>query len=235
MLPYLRAHSRNVAATGTGVTGLQFVEGSFLWDSEYDRLRFGNGRSVGRGGLAGEVFLDLNANGRRDAEEQPVGGVRLQVGAGNLRTDSAGRFSLWDLVPFERTSLEIDTLSFANPLWLAAVPRVSVAAAPNAYQYVPVPVIPGGEISGVVRFPEGAGAGGLTVRLRHRETGTVKSVTTFSDGAFYALGLRPGRYRISLDPEQLARLGLRSSPVEETLRTVPGGAILEGVVLEVRR
>lgn len=234
VLPWIRANSRNVV-TADGTTGIQLVEGSLLWDSRSERLTLGNGRALGRGGIAGEIFLDENGNGQRDPDELPLGGVGVRIGAQTLRADSLGRFRLWDLVPFEGTVIEVDTLSLQNPLWVPVAVRTRLTAGPHTYQYLPIPVLPGGEIAGAVRYANGRPAGGIRVVLEHLETGRRTEVLTFSDGAFYAMGLRPGRYEIAVHPEQLADLDATAAPVRATLRQTQGGTILEGVELIVER
>src|SRR2546422_5489181 len=41
---------------------------------------------------------------------------------------------------------------------------------------------------------------GVTLTLTERRTGARRSFTTFSDGGFYVLGVKPGDYDLTVDP-----------------------------------
>jgi len=117
-LPSLRAVSRSRYNAATGLEGTNLLEGSATYDRHLGRFEFGNGRLIGRARVVGRVYRDLNGNGRREADEPGLPGVRLRVGSRGVATDSLGRYSAWDLVPFEATSVEVDTLSITDPLAL---------------------------------------------------------------------------------------------------------------------
>jgi Carboxypeptidase regulatory-like domain len=100
----------------------------------------------------------------------------------------------------------VDTLSFGSPLWLAPSAVVRVVPGPNQFTVYDVPIIVGGILEGWVRGPSGEPLGGITLVLTNA-TGEQRQITTFSDGAFYALGLTPGEYELTGDAEQLERRG----------------------------
>ena len=50
-------------------------------------------------------------------------------------------------------------------------------------------------------------ANGLTLELIHPASGTRRTVRTFNDGTFYALGLRSGIWEVHPDSGTLQRLG----------------------------
>ncbi len=230
-LPYLRATSRNVWTPDAPVSGAQSFEGSVRWDRAGGRVELGSGRSLGRAGVSGVVFLDENGDGRQDGEEPGLPGVQVRVGSIVVRTDSAGRYRVFDLVPFERTVVEVDSLSFADPTYVAAEARLAITTAPNVSRQVPVAVLQGGEVSGRVAWEGHDGAlGGLRVVFRDQARGTESAVTTFSDGTFYAMSLRPGAYWVYLDVDQAAQLHLRAPAVGIAVGD-GAGRVVEGVVL----
>jgi hypothetical protein len=235
-LSYARAVSRNSYTSRGGLQGTQSVEGSLLWDSRASVVRTGDGRLVGRTAVFGVVFVDENGNGRRDHGEVVVEAVRLTVGTSSVVTDSSGRFRVDDLVPFEETLLQIDTLSLRNPLWIPAAPAYSLRPGPNAVTYVEIPLISGAELSGWVRFQDsGLGVAGVRVVLEESGAGSVREVLTFSDGGFYFLGLRPGRYRLGVAREQAEALGWEVAPTEVVIDPSSSGRSLENLELRVRR
>ncbi len=207
-LPSLRAVARNTYTPSTGIQGSELFEGSVLWNERDQTLSFDNGQSVGRAGITGVAFVDQNDNGRWDPGEPVLAGLRLRIGSQAIATDSSGRFTVWDLVPFTTTTVEVDTLSIANPLIVPQIVTRRLTLLPNSFRDVPVAFVQGGEVSGTVVFPDGRGVPTVDVELRDRETGAVTHTTTFSDGTFYTYGVRPGRYTATLAPAVLDRLEL---------------------------
>jgi len=68
--------------------------------------------------------------------------------------------------------------------------------------------------------------------LVERRTGTRIPVTTFSDGGFYLMGVRPGRYTLTVDDLSATRVRV-VTPVTLDVESLPGGAVLDGVELTV--
>ncbi|HKI94939.1 MAG TPA: carboxypeptidase-like regulatory domain-containing protein [Gemmatimonadales bacterium] len=227
-LPSLRAVARNSYTPSTGIQGSEFFEGSVLWNARDQTLSFDNGQSVGRAGITGRAFVDQNDNGQWDPGEPVLPGLRVRIGSQAIATDSSGRFTIWDLVPFTTTTVEVDTLSIADPLIVPQLVTRRLTLLPNTFRDVPIPFVQGGEVSGTVMFPDGRGVPTVDVELRERETGAVTHTTTFSDGTFYTYGVRPGRYTVTLAPAVLDRLEMNAVaatfeiPKRGTNKTVEG-------------
>src|SRR6266550_2777572 len=68
----MRAVTSVLAPPGQPVSATQSLQGSVLWDRRTDRLAVAPGPSLERSGLAGHVFLDVNANGIRDVGEPAI-------------------------------------------------------------------------------------------------------------------------------------------------------------------
>jgi len=231
--PWVRAASRNSWSRDIGVLGSQEAEGSVMWAPRQQRLAFAAGRQLGRGGLAGIVFLDRNANGRRDPDEPGLPDVVLRVGPEAVHTDTLGYFAVWDLVPFEPTLIEVDTLALPNPLWVPAAAVSRAGAAPNSFPLVEIAIQEGAEVSGTVVIDQRT-VGGARVTFRHTATGQTRDVTTFSDGTFYLLGLRAGTYEVLPAPGLLEQLRARAEP----LTIEVGGAFrqrVQGLVVRLAR
>jgi len=202
----------------------QLVQGSVLYNRSRRAIQLAPGPSLQRAGVAGRVFLDANGNGRMDADEEGLANVRVQAGSSNALSDSGGQYRLWDVVPFEPVVIAADSLSFASPLWVASNPALTVAPGPNRYTVVDIPVVLGSVVEGSVlrSFGNGTqGVAGATLVLRDDATGRERSVTTFTDGSYYLLGVRPGRYTLSVDPRVLDLLQMRSEP--RHLEIAPSG------------
>jgi hypothetical protein len=93
---------------------------------------------------------------------------------------------------------------------------------PNAVTRVDGPLQLGAVIEGVVQ--RGAAAepvAGVPLVLVERSTGHRRTLSTFSDGTFYSMGITPGEWEISVAPATLQLLDAASEPVRFI---VPRGA-----------
>ncbi len=231
----VRFVSRN-RVTPDGTRGVQSVEGSLIWESSTSRLEFADGRSLGRSGIVGEVFVDRNGNGVAEPDEPRVPGVTVRVGPLAVRTDATGRFAVWDLVPFEPLILEVDPNSVRDPLWVPAIPRLLVRPDPNTFTPIPVALVQTGEVSGVVLIrDEGVPLRGVQVELRNLDTDDRYATVSFSDGSFYVMGVRPGRYEATLSERVRELLAISVQAETFTVEAASDGAIVEGLLILVDR
>jgi hypothetical protein len=233
-LPQVRAYT-NVTVGGGPATASQFVSGSAIYNPIRQGVDFAATPALTRGGLTGRVFLDANANGRFDRDEQPLPGVRIVVGPVYATSDSSGTYHAWDVLPFEPVEVTVDSASLASPLWVPAFAVSQVEPSPNRYRQLDVPVLPGGTMEGKVLTPDGAlASGGLVLVLHHAASGERRVLTTFADGTFYAIGLRPGEWQLRLDPRTLAALGREAAPVAFRLEPDVDGSSADGLVVQLR-
>lgn len=231
----VRAYSTvNAGATGTNAT--TYLQGSVLYNPDHRSLSLASGPALQRSGVAGQVFLDENGNGNLDEGEQLLPDVRVRVGMITTRTDSLGRYRIWDLLPYEPVILVVDTLTLQSPLWIPTFAAVSIEPGPNEFRTVNVPIAPGGVVEGQVvrRTPTGpTGMGGITLVLRDLNSGAERRLLTYSDGGFYAIGVKPGEYEITL-PDRLAeRLGMAVRPVRFILAPSVDGTSVSGLEVEL--
>lgn len=207
---------------------VQYAQGSIQWNEATGGVHLDSGTGTERAGLSGWVFLDENGNGRRDPAEPALSGVRVLVEGRAVETDAGGRYAIWDLVPWEMTRVELDPLSIPNPLWVSSLGTVDLPLTPSSYRRLDLPVVPGQEIGGRVVRIDAEGrevpVPGLEILvvdlLRPDET---FDVTTFSDGGFYALGLRPGAYEFRVPPELLDHIELRQDHPDRAIVVRPNG------------
>jgi hypothetical protein len=226
-LPGIRSYTTVSGGGGTQTMGSQYLSGSAIYDRPRGGVDFSGQSALQRGGVTGRVFLDSNGNGRRDPGEPLLPGVRVVVGQSFSVTDSSGGFRVWDLLPYEPTRVGLDSASLPSPLWVPAFAAVAVEPSPNRYRTLDIPVLPGGVIEGSVRrsrpADQGELGGGIVVVLRNRESGEQRALTTFSDGSFYAIGIRPGTWELAVDPDCLRVLHARAAPRTFTMAADPEG------------
>ncbi len=235
-LPTVRSYTTLNAGGGRPATGTQYVQGSVIYDPAGRTVDLAHGPSLERGGVRGRVYLDLDDNGRFDGQDRPVPGVRVVVGQTWSLTDSAGTYRVWDLLPFEPTLVIVDSSTVPSPLWVPAFAAASVEPSPNRYRELDIPLAPGGVIEGrVLRAGTGsAGPGGVVLVLTHQATRETRTLTTFSDGTFYAMSVRPGEWELAVDRGCLAVLGARAEPIRFTLLPDPDGATVSGLEVVLR-
>lgn len=220
---------------GEEARGLQRGEGSLLFGRQGRPVSFANGRSVGRSGVAGTVFLDLDGDGVYDAGEPPVPGARLRVGPWYVVADELGTFATWDVVPFEALEITVDPTSGTDAQWTPSATRFVVRPDPNRFQRVDIPFVQTAEAMGEVRLlPANTPVAGITVVLEPEDGSEPYTARTFSDGVFYLMGIRPGVYRVTVPPAQREMFRL---DVEDVLIEVVAGetTVVEGVVLWATR
>jgi hypothetical protein len=225
----------SISATGSGVHSVArvtqradgrnatsaFAEGSVLYNESAERMEVSTGRTIGRGGVSGTVFIDENANGWLDPAEPRLPGVKVLVGSQVARTDALGQYSAWDLAAFEAAEVTIDPESMPSPLLVPAAALAAVAVQPNGFRTVDLPVLRGVELMGRV-LREGAsgeaGLGSVRVTLKERRSGRVHETLTFTNGEFYLMGLPAGEYAVSIPADVLELLGLALVDEEMTLQ-----------------
>lgn len=220
---------------GGQTTATQYVQGSVLYNPAAGRLRLSAGPSVERAGVTGRVFLDDNGNERFDAGEQLLPNVRVAVGLETRMSDEHGEYHLWNVSPYQPAVVAVDSATLASPLWVPARGAVAVEPGPNRYRVVDIPIAPGGIIDGrVLRDADSSGVGGVTLVLRHLGTGHERTVTTFSDGEFYAMGIRPGEYELTVGPRTATRLGMSAPPVTFRMEASAEGGSVTGLRVRLR-
>jgi hypothetical protein len=222
---------------GTAAAG-EYVQGSIVLNTATRALTLAPGPSLQRSGVAGRVFLDENANGLFDVGEPAVPNVTLRVGTTAATSDSTGWFEVWNVAPYEPALVTVDSLSLPSPLWVPGFTTMTVMPGPNRFVLIDVPIEPGGTVEGQVMLesPDGRnGVGNARLTLIDRRTGSRRIVTTFLDGAFLAVGVRPGNYEVMVDEQLLAQLEAIGEPTRFGLPASTDGASVTGVDVILRR
>ncbi|HKI45396.1 MAG TPA: OmpA family protein [Balneolales bacterium] len=168
------------------------------------------------------MFLDANGNGIFDPGEQLVddAGVDFRESVTKQR-DKKGAIHVINLQPYKRYNVKIDLSKVKNPLLVPGKTEFSFITNADVFTKVDVPFYISGIIEGKVDLNLDKAMNDLSgIRLYARSLdgkGDVKTISTFSDGSFYTMGLLPGRYRLYIDPRQLDMLDAKSYPAADTL------------------
>jgi hypothetical protein len=236
-LPSVRAYTTVNRNTSGSYSANQYVAGSLLYDGTTRSVAFNAGPSVQLAGVSGTVFMDANANGKRDDGELVLPNVDVTVGLYSQKTNGRGQYRLWPLSAYDRVVAGVDTTTLASPLWIPAFSGIELSPLPNRFTALDIPVLSGGILEGRVTRASSdgmQGMAGVTLVLRHQATGKERRVTTFTDGSFYVMGLRPGDWVLQVDPLLLQGLRATSPPMRVVVPSVVEGASISGLELRVR-
>ena len=168
-------------------------------------------QGVGRAGVSGRVFYDLDGDGSQGVDEPPVVDADVLVGGRRATTDDEGRFHSWEATPYEGLVVALDSLT-VGPEWASSQPEVRLRPSPNLFTSVSLAVHRTREVSGSVMIADSVPrpVAGARVEIVDQNGRVVASERTFSDGVFYIARLRPGAYRL-----RVAGPGIRSKTTPE--------------------
>lgn len=164
------------------------------------------------GSAAVQAFLDSDADGRPDPGEGPIAGVRLTGGERPVTTNARGEAFISGLGDSVSAMVHADSQGI-DAFYVNSPPQdIELSPRPGQIVAVAYPFTPVGEV--LVRLwlarPDGKRVGVSAVQLRLvREDGLTVAAASEFDGSAVFEDVRPGAYRVELDREQAARLGMR--------------------------
>ena len=190
---------------------------------------------AGAGTISPRAFLDADGNGRFDAGETPLEGESFLLAGVRqaARTDRTGVAFLPGVPDGEETELALDRARLDEAGLLAETDGYRFVGRAGRGSAAEFPVVASGEVTGTVRIldaGESREAAGLTVQLIDRSGSVSASAASAFDGFFDLAGLRPGAYRLRIDPDQAARLG-RALRAEVEITLSPAGTVRDGADL----
>ncbi len=174
------------------------------------------------GGLNGNVFMDRNGNGLREAGEPGVGNIEIITDSGQrLRTSRDGSFS----VPPRGTDHEmyVSLNPGTIPAFYDAVNGAQWAQVKEgALTEVNLSLALLNSVSGFVYGPNPVdttttiGLRGIVVTARNQTNKNVCKSVTAADGSYYLGELKSGTYQIGLDPRTLPP-GYRTEELQQII------------------
>lgn len=183
---------------------------------------------LGLSGVEGHVFRDLDGDGKLGAHDEPVAGATVRVGGFVTRTDARGRYSLWNVLPYQAVAVQIDTLSLEDPGWVPALPSRTLRPSPQQYTSVEFGLVRTRELTGtLVAGAKIATTAGVGLELRDLAGGALQTTRTFSDGAFYFGRIRPGHYQLTLAKSSASALGIATPPQVDVVVGGESDTVLE--------
>ena len=212
-------------------TLVESARGSLLYDRKTRYLGTNNRTSVGKGAITLLPFLDVNGNGHHDRGEPKADGLKFKINGGTIvRNDKDTTIRVLDLTPYTSYLLELDKNSFDNISWQMQTETMKVMIDPNQFKTIEVPISIMGEASGTV-YSGSNGQGRILVCFYRNDSILVARTLTESDGYYTYLGLKPGKYTVRIDREQLKRINMVSAPQQMpvTFSNSMDGDMIDGI------
>ena len=198
------------------ITTTESAKGSVVYDNKTNYTRLNNQSNVGKAGIIISAFLDLNGNGRHDANEPKAPGLKFHINGGRIernKEDSVIYVSALDA--FRNYLIQVDKNSFENIAWQIKNPIIKLTVEPNHFNLIEVPVAVMGAVFGTVSLQSingWDGIGGININIYNSDAVLVSKIITQSNGVFSFMGLKPGEYKAAIDTDQLRKLRLTASP-----------------------
>lgn len=192
----------------------QDFRGGIGFDSHNRNFMFNNRRLTGSASAAVRMFVDYNGNGVQDKGEPNIknGAISFDQ-AVSQRKDKSGLIHVTNLQPYYRYNITVDASGVRNPLWVPSKTQFSFIANPNIVTPIEIPFYVSGVVNGSVK-QHGNGIPGMKVHFIQLNGKYKKTITTFSDGTFYYIGLPPGKYETYPDSSQMRILKSVSLPAD---------------------
>jgi outer membrane protein OmpA-like peptidoglycan-associated protein len=235
-LPFMMTN----ASTTVSNKSIQISEGasgSFAFNSGGKYVRVDNRGAVGRSGISLIPFVDVNFNGKRDANEPFSKGLRVRCSGGQvLNAENDSIIRIVGLEPFVDYNLILDESGFDNVSLRSSVKNMKVVTDPNQFKWILLPILPMAEMYGSVVDENGNGIGRIIVRVTDKNDSLIAKVLTESDGYFNYIGFKPGDYKVFVDSLQLSILKYQATPVYGTvLENAEGDVVDVGTIQLVKK
>ncbi len=189
-------------------------------------------RMASSGAMSVRVFLDKNANGVFDKDDEPLPGARFRVnGTKRMQaTNAEGYAFITGIAAHTLVEFAIDKGSLEDPYWLAEPEGMEVVLRPGVTGEMKVAVVTTGEIDGTIYRRRGDWAdpvADVNMQLVDTHGKVVKEARSAYDGFYLIDYIRPGKYTLRADPEQIARLDLQA-PDPQPVEIAGSGTIVNG-------
>jgi hypothetical protein len=220
-LGYVR-HFKKVALTAQveGATDGSVAAGLNLAFSFGPDPRKGGGyrmtsdRLAAQGQVLARVYRDLNADGKRQADEPYEKDVQLAAGAAPVRdlTDANGEVMIDELRPFNAVLIGVDASSLPDPLIQPRGPGVVVTPRPGVAAVIELALTSAGEVDGTLVKSGGSGIEGVDLELVDKAGRVVAKARSDFDGFFLFEKVPYGQYAV-----RIAKMSAEAVRLDPTL------------------
>lgn len=195
---------------GEWTAGLQFGFG-LSFDPFERRYRVTRPGVSAGGSVALEAFVDTDGDGRRGPGEAAVRNVVLEAPSGAAITGIDGRVLASGLGDGAGVRMRVNLEGVDDPFLVGSTEAIEIVPRPGQTAAVSYPLQITSEAEITVRLRRGDEArtlAAVNLQLVPEAGGEPVSARTDHGGVAVIEGLRPGRYRVRLEPAQAINLGL---------------------------
>ncbi len=169
-----------------------------------------------RGSASARVFLDNDYDGSYGEDDTLLEDVNFRSisGSGNRKTNADGVAFLTGLPAHRETDISLPGNSLEDPYWVPDADGFTIVPRPGSTAIVDFPIVVTGEIDGMVYLLEQdrqVEVADVNLQLVSADGKVVARTRSVFDGFFLFEFVRPGDYLVRVDPDQLSRLGMRST------------------------
>ncbi len=245
-LPEMQVGFTSSAASTTPISSSATVQGSIGFDAGTGFFT-SNRPEVRRGGIEVIPYIDKNGDGKWDDGEPLVPKFGFARAPGQATTSDSGILRITNLEPYTPYFVQTSTANLDNISLMPKFSSFEVTPPANGFAKIEIPLASAGQIEGyVMQMKNGKSdaLGGARMIVRHWEPGVDTSELSFSqdllsysNGEYYYMGIMPGKYRIQVDPHQLALLHATTKPafIDFTVKSVDDGDVVEGLNFTVQK
>jgi hypothetical protein len=214
--------------------------GSTLFGKAPNAIQTNTRSTMGRGAVDAALYLDVNHNNSKDADEPLVKGVAIKMSRGvEAKRDNDSIYRFVALEPYTRHLLNVSESGLQEISWRLPFKTIGVYADPNSVKQVFIPVLPMGELEGRVMKlndnNEAKGMARIPIVISDAKGNFIARVSSDADGYFNYAELKPGTYRVYVDAEALARAGFTpSDPREVVVKPLANGDYIQDVDFQIK-
>jgi hypothetical protein len=186
------------------------------------------------GSVAVDAFVDANGDGVRQVDEVAVANVVVETPAGPAVTDTDGRVLGGGLGDAATARLRVNLEGIDDPFLVGPAQAIDIVPRPGRTAVVLYPMQVTSEvelITRLVREDQTRALAAVDLQLVPIAGGAPVKTRTDHAGVAFVEGLRPGSYRVELDPDQARDLGLTMVIPVELIAPAEGGFVRGGDVL----
>lgn len=209
--------------------GLQLTFGA-LFDPMRRRYRLARPGVASGGSFALMAYADRDGDGTFGPGDEPLPGIKLRSGGRPVETGNDGTAIVTGLGDGTRARIEVDASGLDDPYLTAGGGVYAMVPRPGHVATMALPFAPSGEVTLRLMFDDGKtkrGLSALAVQLLGEDGRVVAAGRSEFDGALLLDGLKPGRYRVNLDPAQAERLHFILSDTVDIMIPRTGGYVGE--------
>lgn len=221
------------ADRGDWQVGLQFGFG-LTFDPFARRYRVTRPGASSGGSVAVQAFIDADGDGLRQPSEAGVANVVVETPAGPAVTGTDGRALAGGLGDAAAARLRINLEGIDDPFLVGPAEAVEIVPRPGRTAVVSYPMQVTSEAELTARLARDGRTQTLAaVDLRLVPVAGGEPIRTRTDhaGVAFVEGLRPGRYRVELDPDQARDLGLTLESAPDLVAPTGGGFVRGGDIV----